>query len=109
MFKNLKSFFGTKDAPKATDSAPPRPSAPTPNEGKTPVAKLPESKPTVKTPEELCGITPKMAKDEVREQLALLYKRYNRATSSLDTTLKGEAEMMLDAIVVVREKVFGPI
>ena len=62
-----------------------------------------------KTPEELCGITSKMGKNEIRERLALLYKRYNRAASSLDASVRGEAEQMLDAIVGIREKVFGPI
>ena len=62
-----------------------------------------------KTAEELCGLTSKMGKNEVRERLALLYKRYNRATSSLDAGVRAEAEAMLDAIVAVREKVFGPI
>jgi hypothetical protein len=62
-----------------------------------------------KSPEELCGISPKMSKDEVRQKLAVLYRRYNRATSSLDAKLRAEAEEMLDAIVAIREKVFGPI
>ncbi len=62
-----------------------------------------------KTPEEICGITAQMSQPEVRERLALLYKRYNRATSSLDAQLRGEAERMLDAVVIIREKVFGPI
>jgi hypothetical protein len=61
------------------------------------------------SPEELCGISPKMSKDEIKARLALLYRRYNRATSSLDTKLRAEAETMLDAIVAVREKTFGPI
>ncbi len=61
------------------------------------------------TPEEVCGITAKMSKDEVRTRLAQLYKRYNRATSSLDADLRAEAEEVLDAIVAVREKIFGPI
>lgn len=62
-----------------------------------------------RTPEELCGITPKMPKDEVRAQLKLLFRRYNRSASSLDAKLRGEADKMLDAIVQVREKHFGEI
>ena len=50
-----------------------------------------------------------MNKEEVRERLAQLYRRYNRATSSLDASLRAEAEEMLDAIVAIREKVFGSI
>jgi hypothetical protein len=72
-------------------------------------AQGPAKAPAKKSPEELCGITPKMGKEEIREKLAVLYRRYNRATSSLDTKLRAEAEEMLDAIVAIREKVFGPI
>jgi hypothetical protein len=60
-------------------------------------------------PDELCGITPEMSSEDVREQLAFLYRRYNRAASSLDPHLRAESEMMLDAIVAVREQHFGPI
>ena len=67
-----------------------------------------QSRPDV-VPEEACGIHPRMTKDEIKARLALLYRRYNRATSSLDMKLRAEAEQMLDAIVAVREKVFGPI
>ena len=62
-----------------------------------------------KTPEELCGITAKMTKEEIKARLALLYRRFNRASSSLDAKLRAEAEDMLDAIVAIREKTFGPI
>jgi hypothetical protein len=62
-----------------------------------------------KSPEELCGITPKMSKDEVKTQLKLLFRRYNRSASSLDAKLRSEAERMLDAIVQMREKHFGEI
>jgi hypothetical protein len=63
----------------------------------------------VKSPEELCGIEAKMNKDQIREQLKLLYRRYNRAASSLDAKTRQEADAMLDAIVGVREKTFGEI
>lgn len=62
-----------------------------------------------KSVEELCGITPKMAKDEIRAQLKLLFRRYNRSASSLDAKTRAEADKMLDAIVQVREKNFGLI
>jgi hypothetical protein len=62
-----------------------------------------------KSPEQLCGISSKMTKDEIKARLALLYRRYNRASSSLDSKLRAESESMLDAIVAVREKTFGPI
>ncbi len=62
-----------------------------------------------KPPEELCGILPSMSKDDIKARLAFLYRRYNSATSSLDAKLRKEAEIMLDAVVTVREKTFGPI
>jgi len=91
------SLLGKIAAPPATSSG--RSSAP----ASTARAGQPMS------PEELCGIAPKMPKDEIKARLALLYRRYNRATSSLDAKLRAEAETMLDAIVAVREKIFGPI
>ena len=63
----------------------------------------------LKSPEELCGITSKMGKDEIRAQLKLLFRRYNRSASSLDAKLRAEADKMLDAIVALREKHFGHI
>lgn len=62
-----------------------------------------------KTPEQLCGIEPKMNKDQIRDRLKLLYRRYNRAASSLDAKTRAEADKMLTAIVKVREKTFGEI
>jgi cell division septum initiation protein DivIVA len=62
-----------------------------------------------KSPDELCGIEPKMNKDQIRERLKLLYRRYNRAASSLEAKTRAEADKMLDAIVKVREKNFGEI
>jgi len=69
----------------------------------------PSAQVKAKTPEELCEITPKMSKDEIRAQLKLLYRRFNRSASSLDAKVRGEAETMLNAIVEVREKHFGEI
>lgn len=62
-----------------------------------------------KSPEELCGITPKMPKEDIRAQLKLLFRRYNRSASSLDSKTRSEADRMLDAIVRIREKHFGEI
>lgn len=59
---------------------------------------------TDKSPEELCGVTPGMDKEKIHEQLAMLFRRHNRAASSLDDKLRTEAELMLDAIVAVRER-----
>ncbi len=59
--------------------------------------------------EQLCGITPGMGKPEISARLKMLYRRHNRAASSLDATLRAESERMLDAIVEVREKHFGLI
>lgn len=59
--------------------------------------------------ESLCGISSTMPKDQVKAQIKLLYRRYNRAASSLDVNVRAEAERMLDAIVEVREKRIGPI
>jgi hypothetical protein len=57
------------------------------------------------TPEGMCEIDPKkMAPDEIRQRLAILYKRHNHAAGSLDGELRKEAELMLDAIVHCREK-----
>jgi hypothetical protein len=50
-----------------------------------------------------------MPRDQVAAQIKLLYRRYNRAASSLDANVRAEAERMLDAIVEIREQWFGPI
>jgi hypothetical protein len=62
-----------------------------------------------KSADELCEVTSKMNKDQIRERLRLLYRRYNRAASSLNAATRAEAEKMLNAIVTVREKNFGEI
>ncbi len=54
--------------------------------------------------EELCGIKPDWSPQQIRDHLAMLYRRHNRAASSLDARLREEAETMLDAIVRCREK-----
>ncbi|MFT4549163.1 MAG: hypothetical protein ACI9MB_003134 [Verrucomicrobiales bacterium] len=57
-----------------------------------------------KTPEELCEVDVSMTIDEIRSRLAKLFTRHNRAASSFDLDLRAEAEIMLQAIVTVREK-----
>ena len=58
------------------------------------------------SPEELCGVNKSMPKDEVAEKLAVLYRRHNRAASSLDAKMREESEIMLEAIATVKEKYF---
>ncbi len=76
-----------------------------------PAAKAPPPAPKEqpRSPEELCGITPKMNKEQIRDHLKMLYRRFNQSASSLDPKTRKEADMMLDAIVDVREKHFGQI
>lgn len=122
MFKIVKSLFGGKEnatpgaaaapASPASASVAPAP-VPAPSKTAAPVKAAAKAKPPVPEkvapPEEICGITSGMSKEDIRKRLALLYKRYNRATSSLDAGLRAEAEKTLDAVVAVREKTFGPI
>lgn len=61
------------------------------------------------TPEQICGITPNMSQDQIRQRLATLYRRYNFASASLNAGLRAESETALNAIVAVREKYFGPV
>jgi len=57
------------------------------------------------SPEELCEIDPEtMDTEEIRLQLARLYKRHNHAAGSLNSELRAEADLMLDAVVHCREK-----
>ena len=65
-----------------------------------PVPALPESA----TAEELCELTDGMTHEELRAQLSKLYRRHNRAASSLNPELRAQAERMLDAIVEVRHR-----
>ena len=87
--------------------APAPPPPPVAKAAKAPEKPAAPAKP--RSPEEMCGITAKMSKDEIRAQLKLLYRRFNRSASSLDAKTRGEADAMLDAIVTVREKTFGEI
>lgn len=61
------------------------------------------------TPEDLCEVNSKMPKDQIQARLKLLYRRFNRSASSLDPKIRVEAEQMLNAIVLVREKHFGEL
>ena len=58
--------------------------------------------------EKLCGITKGMSQEEIDKRLTELYRRHNRAASSLDAKLREEAEVMLDTIVELRMKYRAP-
>lgn len=118
MFKILKSLsksLGSK--PAETKPAAPAKSgkAVAPPAGGTLLDKVNKGTPAAakveppKNAEELCGITAKMAKEDIKNQLKVLFRRYNRSASSLDAKIRAEADKMLDAIVNVREKHFGEI
>ena len=112
MFNKLKTIFkgkeqeAAKTPPKAAKAAEPqsksRPAEKSKAAEAAPATAKAKKKPA--SPEEACGITAKMSKEEVRERLALLYKRYNDAVSSLNPDLRKEADIMLDAIIECREK-----
>lgn len=102
-------------APGVASPAPMKPPAATPPAGKpgagaSPKAKEEWAKQAAQkinpdaTPEQLCGITPEMSKEEISAQLALLYRRHNRAASSLEANLREEAEIMLDVVAAMRQK-----
>ncbi|MDG2125620.1 MAG: hypothetical protein P8J87_18095 [Verrucomicrobiales bacterium] len=101
MFDKIKDMFGAKPAPGSQS-----PSSPKSN----PKAKADWEQKAAQTldplspPEHLCGLRDGMTPKELQDQLALLYKRHNRAASSLDPKLRKEAEIMLDAIVECRKK-----
>lgn len=123
MFKALSRLFGSKPkapripAPVAGADASPLKSAPVPAPSTGPAAassakdkwieqsSLPLSRRD--SPEALCGITPEMTLDEIRERLAKLYQRHNRAASSLDPKLREEAEFMLETLAGLRDRYFG--
>ena len=122
MFKLLNRLFGGRG--KALRAAPvpvrsqvsgPRPASPSPSANsatdtvdaavRAATARQPLNRSA--PPEELCGLTPGMTPEEIREHLAMLYKRHNRAASSLEADLREEAEIMLDAVVRCRETFLG--
>lgn len=87
----------------------PLPTAPQPVPVQTGGSSVSAASAGTASPESLCDISPKMPKDQIQARLKLLYRRYNRSASSLDAKTRDEAEIMLDAIVKVREKHFGEI
>lgn len=108
MFKKiLQSLTKSQSAkaPAAAAAPAPKTAAPAAGGGKGAPAKAAGPRP----PEELCGIAPKMPKSEIMRQLKKLYRRHNRGASSLDPQVRAQAEEMLHAIVVIREKHFGQI
>lgn len=123
MFKKiLQSLSKSQQAKTQAPPAPAKPSGPTPvvpsGAGQavqervligTPPKDFPTTSSTPRTPEELCELTPKMSKDQISTRLKLLYRRFNRSASSLDPKVRAEAEKMLNAIVLVREKHFGEL
>ena len=72
-------------------------------------SKASAQKKPARNPEDMCGITAKMSKEQIGAQLKLLYRRFNRGASSLDPKVREEADQMMDAIVAVRDKTFGEI
>ena len=53
------------------------------------------------------GIDPALPAEQIRQQLAPLYRRYNRAAANLNADVRAEAEEMLDAIIDVRKGLKG--
>ncbi len=100
----------SKDKGRAAAPVPAEKPAPAPAGGGKPKAIIEWEKKAAKTvekgadPKMLCGITDAMSREEIRDHLAMLYRRHNRAASSLDATLRAEAEIMLNAIVTCRDK-----
>ena len=56
------------------------------------------------SPELMCGIAPGMKKSETRAHLAMLFRRFNGTSASLDENRRREAEMMLEAIAICRQR-----
>lgn len=87
MLKMLSNWFGTKKKVQKKN---------------TEVDWVPEHN---KTPEELCEIDPlSMSQEAIKKHLAMLYKRYNDAVSSMKPELRAEARYMLEAIAVCRDR-----
>ena len=53
------------------------------------------------------GIDPTLSPDQIREQLATMYRRFNRAAASLSAEVREESEEMLDLIIEVRKGLPG--
>lgn len=108
MFKKILSFFKGEDVKTASAETTGSRSAPK-RKTATPAATKPGNpappKPKKQTPEALCEINPKtMSAAQIKERLAMLYKRHNQAAASLNDDLRAEAEEMLDAVVTCRQK-----
>jgi hypothetical protein len=120
MFKFLRKFFQRRPAKHATprfamsattplQSARPA-AAPRPPTAPVPAARQEWEKQALvpinpgATPEQICGITSGMTREEISAQLAMLYRRHNRAASSLEAHLREEAEYMLDLVARMRQK-----
>ena len=83
-----------------------KPAAPAKKAAATAPKAGPAPKPAAaRSPEAICGIDPKkMSPEEIRKRLAELFRRHNAAEASLNPELREEARVMLDAIVVCRQK-----
>lgn len=106
MFKKILQSLTKSQSAKAPAAAAPAPKSAAPVAG---LKGAPAKAAGPRTPEELCGIAPKMPRSEIMQQLKKLYRRHNRGASSLDPQVRAQAEEMLHAIVVIREKHFGQI
>lgn len=103
MFEKLKDMFGGKHA-EGSQANPASGSQPVPKAKAEWQQNAAKSLDPTLPPEHLCQLRDGMTAQELQEQLSLLYKRHNRAASSLDPKLRKEAEIMLDAIVECRKK-----
>lgn len=100
-----KSAATTLPTPVVEPTVAPEPAAPAADSVKQQwKAKSDKSLNAKESPDVLCGINKSMPKEEIAEKLAVLYRRHNRAASSLDAKMRDEAEIMLEAIASVKEK-----
>ena len=121
MISFLKNLFKARPRPEKPrltlpsygQQQPVAPPAAKPDAGASPKAKEEWAKQAAQridpdaTPEQLCGIEPDMTREQISAQLAILYRRHNRAASSLEASLREEAEIMLDVIASMRQKHLG--
>ena len=100
-----KSAATTLPTPAVDTPAAPEPAVPAADSVKQQwKAKSNKSLNAKESPDVLCGVNKSMSKEEISEKLAVLYRRHNRAASSLDAKMREEAEIMLEAIATVKEK-----
>ena len=117
MFPFLRNLFKRKQAPEKPRLVLPQPPAKStqpaaarPGPGTTPKAKEEWARQAAQkinpgaTPEQICGIEAGMTTEQIAAQLAMLYRRHNRAASSLEAHLREEAEIMLDMVAAMRQK-----